>query len=259
MYLAPATSQQDSISCVPESTRHGVNQCTAGGKDPSAYSLRKAVGDFSGGMSYIQMTEATPKAAGVQSWAKYGIEPVDAKAIVEAGHPTVWSIDTAVTRPYSIRTCYCNIGHSIHIPAGAFTVFQPDGDRCTCEKRITTRHGEYTMQDPGTSAGYRRISASLLYKAALTRAGNGGVNILVLPDVTHVRRRAKSTATGSIRARADGSSRSRGSIVPGRRYDIARPVRGTRYRIGSRYAHGWFELEDAKGFIRADKLNVVNV
>lgn len=261
MYLPPASDQPDSYSCVPSADGDAVDQATGGIRHPSVKAIRASVGSaWNAPMSYVEMTEANPKTAGIASWAKYSVATTDALQIVEAGHPTLWSIDTNVTAPYpDVRTGSFRGGHTILVPAGGYTVFQPDGDRCTCEKHITTRHGEYTYQDPGTySVGYRRISAALLYKAALARADNGGVNILVLPDVTNVRR--KVVKGGYIREKPTTASHTRGRRETGDIVTLVQPVRGSRWtRSDGSYSTCWWEMVDDRGYLRGDKLGRVNL
>lgn len=262
MRLGDSQNQPDSISCVPTATSIGVDQATAGKKKPSVHALRAAEGDFSGGMSYLQMTDATEKVAGVQSKAMYDVSTTNAHAIVEAGHPTVWSIDTTVTAPYAaVRTGTFRGGHSIHVPGGAGIVFEPDGDYCPCEKHIKTRHGEYTYEDPGTySVHYRRISAELLHRAAKVRGGyaDGGVNLLVLPDVAYVKR--KVTKAGYLRRGAPSTAaHSSARVDVGQVVTLKQPVKGQRWRRSDgTYTDGWWELIDGR-FIRADMVGVTNV
>ena len=63
----------------------------------------------------------------------------------------------------------------------------PGGSRCECELRATYKHGEFLVEDPGTTtAGYLWWSASLVYRAAEARTGNKGIQLLVGPDTESV-------------------------------------------------------------------------
>lgn len=259
MYEAFPQNQPDSYCCVPTAASMGIDQTTAGVKRPDPENLRRSTGiPHPYGISYRAIADATADVSAIKSEARYGLSRSQVVALANSGRPWSISIWTGVTYGSDVATGYFIGGHTLDCPANNYSLFIPDGSRCTCERRTTERHNEFKIQDPGTyQKGYVRISADLLFRAAeerTRRAGTSGINVLVFPDTTDVYR--MGTGSGWVRTKP-GAAGAHVRRVEKRKYHVLRIVEGDPYFVNGHRSTGWYQVP--AGFIRGDKLGTVNV
>lgn len=246
-----STSADD---CVCSVTASLIDRATVGGVRLDHQKIRRISGDTSGGLSYLQAEVAAAKAPGkVKLVVKYGISRDATKALATAGYAFGISIDCSVTVNTSRRTNWFRGGHTVYVNG---YIYWPHGDVCSCELQTRVAHGEYTIDDPGTtSVGYLQWSAGLVYRAAEARTNGTGINVLVAPDTEAVTKRA--IATGQIRSKPDKASPSKGAIVKGKAYYVEATVNGgTWQRADGTQADGWHrvKLPSGVGYIRGEAL-----
>lgn len=179
---APSTSSS-SKDCIPATTAMLVERATAGRYRPTHVQIRKLSGaPYTRG---LYMGEAAKAAAtyGVALNANLGLTRTQARDIIGNGRGAGVSIDCSVTVNTSRRTNSYTGGHMVYVHSQQNW---PGGARCSCEKQSTYTHGEFLVEDPGTTtAGYLWWSADLLYRAAEKRGG-GRINMLIAPDTESV-------------------------------------------------------------------------
>jgi hypothetical protein len=185
----PLTSTSG-IDCVCAVTGQLVNVATVDAKWPDHAAIRKASGIVGRGISYIEAENAAAK-FGVKLAARYGLSRTQ---VVDNGDADIRfgiSVDAGT---------YVNTIRHTGTFTGPHTLFVeghnvwPGGEKCACEKATTLRHGEFTIDDPGTTtAGYQQWSEDLVIKAALARTGGNGINILTARDTEGVLRVSNGT------------------------------------------------------------------
>lgn len=258
LYRALETDQPNSYTCVDTTTVHIIDESTGAVKRPDPLDIRKATGKaWNVGLTYGEAAEAAEEVSNVDIDPEYGVTPAIVIANTTSGEPMGISIDLAVTAGTECQTGFATKGgHTMYLPAKAYSLW-PGGDPCACEKHTTIKHNEFRYQDPGTyRAGYRQISAELLFRAAKSRTNGNGINLLVGLDTMNVwRRRVKTGSAWSRPTRQSTRTRS----IPNRPIHVIRIVEGQPYwrKDGSRTT-AWYETA-AGDFIKCDRLDYRNV
>lgn len=176
--------------CVPASSALCVNKTTVDMLRPMPWDIRQAAGVTEyRGMSYGEavmgvVTWTTKKGRRVTPTARYGVTRGDYKAFVDGGRSCVTSIACSVTVNTDRATNGYTGPHSVSAHDYRWCESPTD---CRCELKgkpaASVDHGEYLVEDPGTTtAGWRWWSSALLYKAAEFRTGGNGINCIVFPD-----------------------------------------------------------------------------
>jgi hypothetical protein len=180
--------------CVPASSALCVNGTSVDVLRPTPWNIRQAAGVLEyRGMSYGEAVMGVVTWTGKQGrritpTVRYSVTRADFKAFVDGGRRCVISISCYVTvRTKRATNDYTgNHSMSVHDYRWAATT-------CMCELKGTTAagtdHGEYLVEDPGTTTtGYQWWSAALLFKAAEFRTGGDGIDCIVFPDTEGVTR-----------------------------------------------------------------------
>lgn len=194
-----------------------------------AWRLRALTNDTVGGVTHLQAQAAVDKATGgvIELLARYGINRSQLYALVRAGHTAGIPIDCSVTVRTSRRTNWFTGSHEIFLVDVRTTTSRPGS--CRCELDSLTSHGEFLVEDPGTtSTGYLWWSASLIYRAAEAQGGGGVganvINALVCRDTEDVDRVARIDA--AVRAAPRGDSKRLGRLAAGKTYHVRRTLHG---------------------------------
>lgn len=211
----------------------------------AASKLRTLSGDKSGGVTYGQAADATIKATNGQVVLepRYGLNAGQVQSYIASGRAAAISIDCSVTRYTSRRTNTFTGGHSVYIQQYRWTA----PGQCGCELQKETQHGEYLIEDPGTtSAGYRWWSSSLVYRAALARGG-GSISIMLCRDTEGVTRTTRKDAV--IRASASTTSQRVAKIPKGRSLYVTSTRDGGPYisDTDGQTSHNWHRVRYATG------------
>jgi len=182
----------------------------------AASKLRTITGDKVGGVSFNQAADATRKATQgeVNLDPRYGLTRSDFKNLIDAGRAAAITISCYITR-YTTRRTNSFIGaHAVYVNDYAWRT-----TTCLCEKKKPgLDHGEYLVEDPGTTqAGYRWWSADLLYRAAEANGG-GRINVMVCRDTEGVWRKGRMKA--AIRTKASVTSKKLARIEKDRSYFV---------------------------------------
>lgn len=230
-------SPLDESNCVPATCVMGVDRATVGTKRPTTAAIRKASGDTSGGLLFTDAARATEAVTGVKGTVRLGISRNDVRALLLGGHALTVGINCAVTRWTAYRTNYYTGFHAVF----ANSLYEQTA----------------TVEDPGTtSAGYLYWPLDLLYRAAESFTGNGGINVIVWPDTEGVTKVA--VKTGRIRGTASTEGPDLGPIVLGKAYTAVTTVTGGSWWSARRkaYANGWWRVAvgTGYGFIRGEAL-----
>lgn len=140
------------------------------------------------GLYLYEAVNAVKKLYGITLTASLWCSRNTVRDTVAGGSAVGVTIDCSVTRYTTRRTNYYTGLHEVFLVAYNYW---PAGDVCGCEKRTTTAHGEFTVEDPGTtSVGYLQWSADLVYRAAEKVTGGSGINLLIAPDTEGRSRKA---------------------------------------------------------------------
>ncbi|MGA0060615.1 MAG: hypothetical protein ACO3RU_13610 [Planctomycetota bacterium] len=239
-------STDASKNCVPATGAGLIDRATVSTLRVRGADVRRASGIYGRGLSYGECAAAvlkltTAKGRPVQLDPAYGLSRATVKDTVAGGEACGVSIHTSVTRYTTRRTNYYIGNHTVH--AEKYRWRKASASHCDCEKRTTSAHGEYLVDDPGTTlAGYLWWSADLLYRAAEKRTNGNGINLLVAPDTEILPwqcvKRAEIRSTPSY-----STGRRLGYSVPGRIYKGGRTETGGRWkRSNGTYGNGWVHI-----------------
>ena len=176
--FSPSTPSS-SKDCVAATTAMLVERALVGRIRPTHVDIRKLSGaPISRGL-YMAEAVIAANHYGVKLESQVGLNRTQTRDTIGNGRPAGGSIDCSVTVNTSRRTNSYTGNHMVYVHQYQYW---PGGSRCECEKVATYAHGEFLVEDPGTtSAGYLWWSADLFYRAAEKR-GNGLINLLVGPD-----------------------------------------------------------------------------
>lgn len=252
------TSAKD---CVAAVTSDLVERATAGRIRPTHADIRKWVLAHGGGrdrfgnvrgLTLKEGADAAKALYGVTLTALTGQSRDQVKNTVGNGRGAGASIDARVTVHTSRRTNDYGAdqtkmaGHLIYLHQYRWN---PGGLACECEKRASYAHGEYLVEDPGTTtAGYLWWSADLVYRAAEQRTGNNGIQLLAAPDTEGVGwvctvattvRKAPSSTAAKLTSFVAGSK-----VTKGGRTENG----GTWPRKDGSLADQWIHVETSKGW-----------
>lgn len=232
--------------CVPSASALCVNRTTVDMLRPRPWDIRQAgqVLEYRG-MSYGEavmgvVTWTTKKGRKIVPTARYGITRTDFKAFVDGGHACVISIACQITVNTLRATNDYTGSHSVSVHDYRWCVSASD---CRCDLKgkaaAATDHGEYLVEDPGTTTGgWLWWSAALLFRAAEFRTGDG-INCIVFPDTEGV----------TWIAIREGEIRTEASYTTGKRIKLASVGHayhggvtrngGPWERADGTVAHGW--------------------
>lgn len=236
---APSTSTS-ARDCVAAVTAMLIERATVGATRVTHATVRAKSGAPSTRGLYLWEGQKAAKALGVDLEVVLGVSRNTLRDTVRGGHGVGVTIHTSVTRYTTRRTNFYVGPHELYV--NAYSDW-PAGEICDCEKRTSAAHGEFTVEDPGTSAaGYLQWSASLVYLAAeklTSMYGQTGINLLVAPD-TEIRP-WKATIAGQIRSEPDYDKGTKlAAIVVGKTYKGGRTENGGNWlRKDGTKANGW--------------------
>jgi hypothetical protein len=198
----------------------GADRSTVGAIRVSHADIRAASGQASGALSYPVAVAATQKATGVRGEVHVWVPPVNAWALLVAGHALTVSIDTHATAGTKFATNHFLGGHSVFA------------------NHVVRANSTVIVKDPGrTTSPFEAWPWALLVKAAELRSGNRGMNLIVWPDTEGVTRLG---VTGQFYAQPDGTSAKKGSVVPTRPYTVTGTTNGGGWpRAGGGTSKGW--------------------
>lgn len=213
------------LNCVLATATDLMCRASVGFWRVPASKLRTITGDTSGGVTFEQAAAATRKATGgeVELLPRYGLTRAELKTLIDAGRAAAITISCLVTR-YTTRRTNSFIG--------AHAVYVNDYDwrtsNCFCEKkRPGLDHGEFLVEDPGTTvAGYLWWSAELLYKAAEANGG-GRINVMTCRDTEGVWRKGRKS--GAIRQSASVNAAKIGDIEKDKVYFVVSTRNGGKW------------------------------
>jgi hypothetical protein len=241
-------------NCVLAACTELIGRETVGALRIPAHVLRKTSGDKSGGVTYSQAAEAVANQTHgrILLKARYGLGRGQVRDMSAAGRGFCISLDTSVTINTSRRTGTFQGCHTVYVNQYAF---RGEGE-CQCERGTVDEHAEYLVEDPGTSAGYRWWSASLLYRAAEKRTGGNGINTLAGADTEGVTR--VGAMAGRIRGTTQTTGPDLGPVVIGKEYTVLSTERGGPWkRADGTTALGWHRIEHDGGeaFLAGERLS----
>lgn len=236
------TSPKD---CVAATTAQLINRATVDTIRTNHAVIRKRSGAPGTRGLYLAEAIAAAKSFGVTLTPYYGLSRNETRDLVAAGHAVGFLIDCSVTRYTTRRTNFYTGPHMVY---GNSYSWWPAGEKCACEKRTATAHGEYSIDDPGTtSVGYLQWSADLVYRAAESYANGSGIYLLAAPDTEG--RSWKAVSASAIRSLPSYSkgvtlaTMKLGQVFPGGRTD-----NGGDWRRGDgQMANGWAHLQQPNG------------
>lgn len=214
------------LNCVCAVVADLIDRATLGHLRFSGADVRFETGDRTGGLDYYQAVMVADKMTGgrVKLRAMLGADISDIRDGVAGGAP----MGVSVLMPYG--------GHTVYVIGYYWT------DRCQCERdlRDGVAHGEYTIDDPGTTKqGYVRWSAQKLYSKARARTGSLLVNLLAGEDTEGVNRAARRD--GFLRSQPSMGAPTVASIRRGAGLRLQRTTNGgTWKRPNGTFADGWF-------------------
>lgn len=254
-YIPPKSGQYDpatgtsSIDCVPAATAALVNRSTVDALHPTHTDIRRASGVSSRGLTYSEAADAALKWASSKGRQvilapRYGLSRAAMRDILASGRAVALSIDTSVTRYTTRRTNYFVGNHTVYVQSYRYW---PGGEVCPCERRVSTQHAEFLIDDPGTtSVGFLWWSADLAYRAAEKRTGGHGINVLVGPDTEGARWAGR--LKGRIRSEPRTTSKDLGPIDIGHVYPGGRTEAGGQWSRGDgTYGKGWVHVQRPNG------------
>lgn len=175
------------------------------------------------------------------------------KNLVGNGRGAGYSIDARVTYGTVCATNQLGAdkskvaGHNIYVHD--YDYRPASSTRCSCDKRTTAAHGEYVYEDPGTTAaGYKRISASLLYRAGEARTGGDGIQLLAGPDTESVK--WVCIASTAVRKAPSSTAAKLTSFVAGdHAHEGGRTENGGTWpRANGSLADQWIHVKTSKGW-----------
>lgn len=240
-----ATSSKD---CVAATTAMLVERATVGRYRPTHVDIRRASGaPATRGLLMVEAAKAANDLYDVTLTPSLGLSRATLRDTVGNGRAVGISISCAVTVNTSRRTNSYTGSHMVY--ANHYQVW-PGGARCYCEKRATYKHGEFRIEDPGTTyAGYLWWSADLVYRAAEARTGGNGINILAAPDTEGVPWRC--TAKTRVRTKRSFSTGATLTVlVPGSDKHIGGRTQngGGWKRDDGTTANEWVHIKTSKGW-----------
>lgn len=205
-------------NCTWAVTGEHIDAATLGRQSPSPGHLRDLSDDTSGGSSYTQNQMVAQTYYGVRLYPRTGTRENFHDGVV-AGRRMSASISCRETHNTKRETNDFLGTHTVFVNDYRW-VDQPAGS-CKCELAGTaagnTDHGEYEVEDPGTtSAGYLWWSAKLLYRAMEARTdlyGGEGLLFMVGPDTEGAA--AKMRVAGNVRSGPGGGYKDVGDIAAG--------------------------------------------
>lgn len=234
----PSTATSE-LDCVPAVAAQLINRATVDALRPTHTDIRRASGVTGRGLYYSEAADAalTVSKGKVILEPRFGLSRGAMRDIVASGRATGLSIDTSVTRYTSRRTNTFVGGHTVYVQAYRWTA----QGQCGCEKNQQTSHGEFLIDDPGTTlAGFLWWSADLAYRAAEKRGG-GHINLLVGPDTEGVA--WLGAAKGRFRALPDVDAKDLGPITVGHEYKGGRTEKGSGWqRADGSTGYGWIHV-----------------
>lgn len=221
------------LNCVLASTTMLIHRSTIGRLRPPAWKLRNITGDKVGGVTLQQAADAAAKAGEPGLEPRYNLTRLAVRAIVRSGRGIVIIINCAVTVNTKRATNRFMGLHAVYVNDWRWiNEGSPIANRrmCACERDTGAPHGEYLVEDPGTTAaGFLWWSAPLLHRAAEARvgapAGAPAINVLVGPDTEGVDRKAR--LRGVIRAEPQKNSKRLGHTVRGKTYRVRHTTNGS--------------------------------
>lgn len=232
--------------CVDASTAINIDRATVGRLRPTPTQVRKAADwGMCGGLSYSGAADATVKITGgkITPRVLFGIANGDVRAYVDGGWSVNASIDCDATVNTTRATNRFRGKHSVSVHDYAY---RTNGE-CYCELNTESDHGEFLVEDPGTTAaGYRWWSSHLLYKAMQLRTGGHGCNIIAFRDTEGVTRTA--TSQGALRKSASTGSTKVATVPKGTHLKVIKTLNGGGWkRSNGTTAHGWMLAETPDG------------
>ncbi len=241
-------------NCVLAACTELIGRVTVGRLRIPAPVLRKRTGDKDGGVTYDQAASAVADETdnAIILRPRYGLERSQVRDMAASGRAFCISLDCTVTVGTKRATGTFKGCHTVYVNEYAWRT----NGACECERELTAKgHGEFQVEDPGTSRGYRWWSASLLFRAAEARGG-GRINTLVGTDTEGVTRFGKMN--GRIRETPFTDGPDLGPVVLGQSYSvIATEVGGPWKRADGTVAFGWhrIEHENGTGFLAGERLS----
>lgn len=210
-----STSAKD---CVPATAAYLVEGGTVGLRKSDHAVIRKASGaPATRGLYLAEAAAAVRKLYGVELDVSLHCSRNTVRDTVAGGERAGVTIDTSVTRSTTRRTGLYIGPHEIFLVSYHWW---PKGETCACEKQSQAAHGEYLVEDPGTSAGYLYWSADLVYRAGEKLTGGyDKINLLVAPDTEGVTRTAVVAAY--VRTHPNRTAKQVGRLVTGRPYYVS--------------------------------------
>ena len=246
------------LNCVLAATTMLIHRITIGRLRPPAWRLRNITGDKVGGVSLAQAADAANQTASPKLEPRYEITRGAMRALSKAGYGFVVIINCAVTVNTARATNRFMGMHAIYVNDYRWV----DGGTpiatrrmCACERDIGEPHGEYLVEDPGTTyTGFQWWSALLLARAAEARIGAPpgakAINVLLGRDTEGVDRRARVRAV--IRAEPRKDSKVIGYVKDGSTHRIRYTTNGGPWTADSDGGtrDNWARIPE--GFVRGE-------
>lgn len=224
------TTSTSAKDCVAATASMLVERAKVGAVRPTHVAIRaKSGAPASRGLMLSEAASAVKSLYGVTLEVKLGLDRTQVRDTIGNGRAAGVSIMCSVTVNTSRRTNSYTGRHLIFV-----SEYQewPGGAYCSCEKRSNVRHGEFYVEDPGTtSAGYLWWSADLVYRAA-EASGGGKISCLFGPD------------TESITWTANGAAQVRTQPTYSSGLTIKKSVIGAKYAGGATQNGGSWSRED---------------
>lgn len=244
-----STSGRD---CVAASTALLIDRATVGAIHTDHAVIRKRSG--APATRGLYNSEATKAAAtfGVTLTPYSGLSRNALRDLVASGRACGVSISCAVTRNTSRRTNSYTGPH--RITAVAYSWWDK-GTVCNCNRQTKDEHGEFTVEDPGTtSVGYQQWSAVLVYRAAEAHDRTGKISVLAAPDTEG--RSWKAVMPGKVRKSPRTDAPALADIQTGKTYPGGRTDNGGDWvRKDGTEGDGWIHVRlgsGAWGWIRGE-------
>jgi hypothetical protein len=236
-----ATSPRD---CVPATTAQLINRATVDAIRTDHAVIRAKSG--APATRGLFLSEAVHVAAsfGVKLSSYTNLSRNALRDLSAAGRGVGILINCSITRYTDRRTNSYTGPHMVY--ANAYSFWQK-GEPCACELHTAASHGEFTIDDPGTtSVGFQQWSANLVYRAA--EAYPNGIGCLATLDTEG--RTWTARTTSDIRSLPSYTSGVKiGSLVAGQAYIGGRTDEGGQWqRADKTYGRGWVHVKHGSGW-----------
>lgn len=234
-YQLDGTSQQEA-NCVPSTGTDLEDTSSLGYWRTPAPKLRSLSGQPSGGLSYDTLIAAVKKATTgeVVLTRLYGVPVSTLDDLVAAPRAIGISIDCSVTIHTPFHTGSFTGGHTVGLYGRRFYNGQKQG----------------LIGDPGRGTSSNKLPKvwwpwSLILKAALSRTGGNGINVVYTRDLEGVTVKAK--APGNIRSGASTTSADLGNVTVGATYAVAATLHGGKWTtVDGHSGYGWARLTNGR-------------